>query len=157
VTSTCRYSTPNVNGKPPKIAQARITGPEVINGKVHSRAFEFLKDGGCRFGILHKDALGKLEVEIARLQAGFSEDGANVFEESLGAEFAGRHIDGNSLERQARILPFARLFTGRAQHPSADGKNEATIFGDGHELGRGNKPSIRVFCALSHSIEARKG
>src|SRR5712691_19374 len=111
---------------------------------MHSYPFESLKHGGGGFGILHQDTFGELEVERAGFQAGFSEGGANLFEESLGTEFGGRHIDGNPLERQARVLPFARLFAGFAQYPSTDGENQTTIFGDGHELGRRDQSSIRV-------------
>src|ERR1700723_3138331 len=99
----------DINGKLLEIAEAGIAGAEVIHRKVNPHFLELLKHGGRGFGILHKDALGELEVEIARVQAGFFKGVDNPREKSGRAEFGGRNIDGNALERQARILPFARL------------------------------------------------
>src|SRR5207244_7817625 len=63
----------DINGKLPKIAEAGIAGAEVIHRKVNPHRFELLKYGGRGFGILHKDAFGDLEFEIARFQASFQE------------------------------------------------------------------------------------
>src|SRR6267143_2103176 len=97
------------NGKLPEIAEARVAGAEVIHGEVYSHNFEPLKYGGAGFGMLHKDAFGELELEIARFQASFPEYCANTFEKILAAELDGRNIDSNRNGRQTRVLPGASL------------------------------------------------
>src|ERR1700719_61547 len=61
----------DVNGKLPKIAEARIAGAEVIHRKVYAHRFELLKYCGRGFGVLHKDAFGEFEFETSRFQASF--------------------------------------------------------------------------------------
>src|ERR1700733_14287033 len=99
----------DINGKLLKIAETGIAGAEVIHRKVNPHSLELLQHGGRGFGILHQNALGELEVEITRIQAGFFKGVDNSREKSGGAEFGGRNVDGNSLEWQAGILPVARL------------------------------------------------
>src|ERR1700693_5797890 len=134
----------NINGKLPKIAQAGIAGAEVIHCKEYPHHFELLKYGDHGFGILHKDAFGELEFEISSFQASFREYRPDTFGKTLIAELDGRNVDGNRQWRQSRVLPGTRLTACFAQHPTADLQNEATIFGDGHELRWGDKSSIRV-------------
>src|ERR1700730_14259227 len=55
-----------INRKLLKIAEAGIASAEVIHHKVNPHPFELLKYSGRGFGILHKDAFGEFEVEIAR-------------------------------------------------------------------------------------------
>ena len=50
----------DINGEPPKIAEAGIAGAEVVHRKAYSHSFELLKYGGGGFGIVHKDAFGEL-------------------------------------------------------------------------------------------------
>jgi hypothetical protein len=102
----------DIDGKLLEISEAGIAGAEVIHRKVYAQPFEILQYGRRGFGIVHKDAFGELEVETARFQAGVSESGANPCEKIIGAEFGGRNIDGNPLERQTPILPFASLPAG---------------------------------------------
>src|SRR6266404_2211399 len=137
----------DINGKLLKIAEAGKAGAEVIHGKVNPQRFELLKYSGRRFGILHKDAFGELEVEIARFEAGFREYRPDRFDKTLVAKLDGGNINGNPLERQSRDLPDARLPACFAQQPTADLDNQATIFGDGHELGGKDESSVRLLPA----------
>src|ERR1700687_3305870 len=102
----------DINGKLLKIAEAGKAGAEVIHGKVDPHRFELLKYSGRGLRILHKDAFGEFEVQILRFQAGFREYRPDTFDKTLIAELNGRNIDGNPLERQTRVLPFARLPAG---------------------------------------------
>src|SRR6266404_2943824 len=69
---------------------------------------------------LRFDAFGELEVQIPRFQAGFREYRPNTFDKILIAELYCGNIDGNPLERQTCVLPFACLPARFAQHPTAD-------------------------------------
>src|ERR1700687_1370655 len=136
-----------INGKLPKIAEAGIAGAEVIHRKVYPHHFELLKYVGRGFGILHKDAFGELELEISSFQAGFREYRPHTFDKIPIAELDGGNVDGNRHWRQSRVLPGARLPARFAQHPTADLENQATIFGDGHELGGRKESSIGLLPA----------
>src|SRR5580658_1402016 len=134
----------DINWKPLEIAEAGIAGTEVVHRKVYSHRLERVKYGCRGFSTKHESAFGEFEVEVARFQAGFFERGANLREKSLSAEFGSRNIDRNPIERQARFLPSARLSACFTQHPTANREYQATIFCDGHELGRRQESSIRV-------------
>src|SRR5712692_1514631 len=132
----------DINGKLPKIAEAGIAGAEVIHRKVHPHDFELLKYGGRGLHIVHKHAFGELEFEIPRRQASFREYRPDTFDKTLLAELDGGNIDGNGQWRESCVLPRARLSACFAQHPTADGDNEATIFGDRHKLRGWDEASI---------------
>jgi hypothetical protein len=51
----------DINGKLLKIAEAGIAGAKVIHRKVNPHLFELLKYSGRGFGMVHKDAFGKLD------------------------------------------------------------------------------------------------
>src|SRR5712692_6338828 len=76
----------DINGKLPKIAEAGIAGAEVIHRQVYPHHFDLLKYSGRGFGLLHKDAFGKLEVEISPFQASFPEYRPDSLDKTLIAE-----------------------------------------------------------------------
>jgi hypothetical protein len=77
-----------------------------------------------------------------------------MFDKILVAKFGARNVNGDALEWEARCLPFARRSTCFTQHPAAYGENEATIFGDGNELGGWNQSAIRLLPA-DQGLDAR--
>src|ERR1700689_5452549 len=70
-----------------KITEAGIASPEVIHCKVKPHRFEVSKHSARGFGILHENAFGEFEVEIASIQAGIAQNRANPCDKCLGAEF----------------------------------------------------------------------
>src|SRR5579863_5611653 len=97
--------------------------------------------------MLHKNAFCELQVEIAGLQAGFSQGVTNTRKKGLRAKLGRGDVDGNPLERQTRVLPFACLPARLVEHPTSDGKNESTILGNGKKAGRSNGSMIRMLPA----------
>jgi hypothetical protein len=95
----------DINGKLPKIAEAGITGAEVIHRKVYPHPFELLKYGGRGFSILQEGAFGELKLEISRVQARFREYRPDSFDKTAIAELNGGNVDGNRQWRQSRVLP----------------------------------------------------
>src|ERR1700683_571002 len=110
----------NINGKLLKITKAGIAGAEVIHYKAHPHRLELSKYGSRGFRVLHQNAFGELEIEMARIQASFPQGRPDTFDKTSIAEFESRNIDGNPFERQTRVLPFACLFACFAQHPTTD-------------------------------------
>src|ERR1700730_7041512 len=94
----------HINGKLPKIAEAGITGAEVIDRKVYTHGFELLEQGVRGFGIGHKDTFGEFEFEIAGFQSSFREYRPHTLDKTTIAELDGRNIDGNPHGRQTCIL-----------------------------------------------------
>src|ERR1700686_1590958 len=101
-----------VDGKLAEIAEAGIAGAEVVHGKVYPHFFETLQHGGRGLDVVHKDAFGEFQIETAGFQASFRECCPDTFDKTLIAKLNGGNIDGNVLERQARVLPCARPLTG---------------------------------------------
>ena len=71
----------DINGKLLKIAEAGITGTEVIHRQVYSYLLERMKDGCRGFGMMHEHTFGEFEVQIARVQTGFAKDHKCVYQD----------------------------------------------------------------------------
>src|SRR5258708_3553888 len=99
----------DINGKLPKIAQAGIAGAEVIHGKMYAHHFKLLKNGGRGFGVVHKNAFGELEFEIACFQASFREYGPDTLDKPLIAELDRANLYVNPHLPNPGILPRTRL------------------------------------------------
>src|ERR1700688_958732 len=134
----------DVDGELAEIAEAGIAGAEVVHSQVYTHPFEGLKHIGGSLDVAHQDALGELKVEIAGFQAGFRENRADALDKTLIAKLDSGNIDGNALERQTRVLPFAGLSAGFIEYPSADLDNEAALYGDGNELGGKDASTVGV-------------
>src|ERR1700730_6298967 len=94
--------------------------------------------------MLHKNAFGEQNVEIAAFQARFGKYRPDTFDKIPVAKLNGGKVDGNSLERQSRVLPGTRLTARFTQGPAPNGNDETAVFGNAHELGRRYESSIRM-------------
>jgi hypothetical protein len=90
-----------VDRKALQIAQARIPGPEVIERELHAHALEGLKHGHGGLRILHQEAFGQLELQIARIEASLRQDVVHSGNEIAGAQFHRGDVDGDAHRPQA--------------------------------------------------------
>src|SRR4029077_14948102 len=63
----------DINGKLAEIAETGIAGAKVVDGQVYTPAFDCLKYVGGGRDIVHQDALGDLQIQIAGIEAGLRE------------------------------------------------------------------------------------
>src|SRR2546426_10532141 len=86
----------------------------------------FRSHGGRGLGMLHEDALGQFELEIAWLQASILQDRTNPFEKTLVPELYCGDVDRYRHRPQACIQPGSGLPACFVQHPLADRQKEAS-------------------------------
>jgi hypothetical protein len=63
-----------IDGETPQVAQARIAGPKVIDGDPDAALAQRLEDLRGRRDVLHEHALGQLQLEHGRIEAGLRQD-----------------------------------------------------------------------------------
>jgi len=78
---------------------------------------------------MHEPAFGQLEFDVPRVQAGVVEDGTDAGETILAVELDRRDIDRDLPDLETGLQPCRRLTAGFAEHPFADRRNQAAIFG----------------------------
>src|SRR2546425_7296842 len=93
--------------------------------------------------MLHEDAFGQLELEIAWLQAALLQGRAHVSEKVRVPQLDGGDIDGDG-HGPAGVDPGPRLPARFAQNPSADLQNEARVFGDRYEVCGQDESSLGI-------------
>ena len=82
------------------------------------------------------DALGHLEPQVDRVEAGAGEDLAHRLRQVAVRHLAGREVDGDVEWALvgAQVVPAERLAAGRLLHPAADRLDQAAVLGDRDEL-----------------------
>ena len=82
----------DIDRKLPQIGHARVTGPEVIDRDGHAECPQRLQHFHRRRGLSHEDALGQLELEIPRVEAGVAEHLGRMFQKVLRPQLDGGHV-----------------------------------------------------------------
>jgi hypothetical protein len=135
-----------VDGQALEVGQGGVAGPEVVDGQVDAEgpeAAEALQHGLLVGG---EDALGDLQHQLVRVQAGGVEGAGHILEQVGLLELADRQLDAQErmgLEREA-ALPVAGGLAGGVQHPAADGHDQAGVLGQGDELARHDQAPLGV-------------
>ena len=115
-----------------EIAERRITGAEIVEGKAYAERDKLVEHGNRAGALAHEDAFGDFEFEAVRRQAAVRQSGNDRRNKARTGQLFGRHID-----RDAHGFgPAFGFGTGGAQYPLADGADQPRVFGDGHKAGR---------------------
>ena len=101
---------------------------------------EFAKLADRALGAGQQCGLGHLEFQAPRVEAGILERRADVVDERHGAELNRRQVHRKTAVRR----PARRIGTGAVQHPAANRDDQASLLGDGDELGRRNAAAFGV-------------
>ena len=89
----------------------------------------------------HQDALGDLQFERSRIQAGLAQDCAEAFEEVFVAKLDRGDVDRNGSNLQAVVRPCLSLSARLMQNPSANCNDQAGVLSDGNKLRRRDQSS----------------
>ncbi len=129
-----------------EVAQRRVAGAEVVQRQPHALRVQRVhhRDGGRRVG---GDALGQLELEVLRRQAGVAQRARHDVGQADVAELHGRQVDGHHHRRHAGVDPGLQLRDGGAQHPFADRDDLAAGLGQRDELGRRDEAELGMLPA----------
>src|ERR1700722_1741483 len=133
-----------VDRQAPQIAHAGIAGAEVVDRHEHAHGAQFLEDGDRLFRVAHDHALGQLDFEETRLEAGVVQGTADDLDDVALTELRCRQIHRNPQGRQSVELPGARLAAALAHPPGADAADQTAFLGDGYELRRRDRAALRM-------------
>jgi hypothetical protein len=97
-----------------------------------------------RLRIFQQEGFGQIELQEARIHAGFGQDGAHAFDKILRTQFRSRNIDSNAQPGQPGVLPGTGLPARFAQDPAPDRQNRAARLGDRNEFARLQQSALRV-------------
>ena len=80
----------HVHREPPQVRERRVAGAEVVDRQLHAERLEPPEGGDGDVDVVHEDALGDLEADVARVGAGALEGGGDQLDEVVLEELAGR-------------------------------------------------------------------
>ena len=149
-----------VDGKPLQVVERGIPGAEIVDGKLDADLLEFLEHRDGQFDVAHGDAFGHLQLQVARREPGLRQDALDHTGQVAAVELARRNVDRHGeVGRTRQVPPCAGLGAGAAQHPFADGHDQAAFLGQGNEFGRRNRAAVRMAPAYqgfhAHDAPAR--
>ena len=105
-----------INRELSEIAQARITGAEIIHGNLYSTGSECFQDRGGRFGALHQNAFRQLQLQQVWIKAGLAEGCEHALQKIVVSELHRGDIHRHRAEWQAgsvqRYEPACTLHEG---------------------------------------------
>src|SRR5882762_8160787 len=131
-----------IDRKASEMAQARITGAEVVEGEREAQLLEVAQYACGVGGLLHQKGFSQLELQKTPLQSSIGESHAHSIEKGRRPQLHGRDVDRNDYRKEPDLLPGPGLMTGFRQHPPADWDNEPAFFGDRYEFCRGHHPQF---------------
>jgi hypothetical protein len=82
-----------VQGKLPQIGQRRVAGAEVVHAHAHADRAQLQQQRADRDRVLHRDPLGELEHEAARIEAAIGEHLGDVVHQRRAPELQARQVD----------------------------------------------------------------
>ena len=111
-----------------EVGERGVAGPEVVDGDPYADGAERRQHLDGEDGVLHGRALGDLDLEVARVEAGLLEDAADARRQAALLELQRRQVDGEAQVGLAGGVPGHRLLAGAAQRPLADRHDQARLF-----------------------------
>ena len=129
-----------VEGEAAQVAERGIARPEIVQRRADAEVAELAENGHDALVVLQQRGFRDLQLQPARRQAGGLQRRADGLHDVAALELQGRQVH----RHPDRVGPAHRLGTGAAQHPFADGHDEAHLLGQGDELRRRDRAALRV-------------
>ena len=104
---------------------------------------------------MHQLALGDLELDERRIDAGRRDDGPDALLEVMLAELPRREVHRHRHRRRAEPLPELQILAGALQHPLAHGNDEPGLLEYRNELDRRHAAALRMAPAQERLRPAR--
>ena len=134
-----------VEGEAVEVGERGVAGAEVVEDEPHAELVQRLQRGDRRRRLLDQDALGDLQPQVDRVDAGARDDLLDRRRQVAVGDLAGGEVDGD-VER-ARVgpllVPLEHLAAGALLDPAADRLDQAAVLGDRDELGRVEQAAAR--------------
>ncbi len=121
-----------VVGEAAEIAERRIAGTEIVHRDANAELLEAMQRRQRLLAVLHEEALGDLELEAVRREAGLGQDRFHHLVEVGRRNLHRRKIDRDLQWRR----PFRGAPASLGQRPGAERQDEAAVLGHRDEHGR---------------------
>ena len=146
-----------VEGQPRQIGERREAGAEVVQGQGRASLAQVAQDHRGPVRIAHDVALGHLQLEGARRQAGVAQDLDDVGNEVRAVDLAGGqvHRHGQLAGRPVGVAPDGELAGGLAHHVGAERAHQAHLFAERQEL-VGRQQATPGMTPADQGLEARQ-
>ena len=116
-----------------QVGKAAVAGAEVVQRQPHAALPDTAQQAAGGVAAGHHHALGQLEFEQARVEAGLFQHLVQPVMEISMLELHRRHIHRHR-DGMTELLPRARLLARLAQHPGADRQDQPGVLGHRDEL-----------------------
>ncbi len=130
-----------------QVGERGVAGAEIIDRKLNTECTQALQDVDNVLGMLHRHALGNLELEKLSGQLGVGQSDTNGLEQIEIVELTGGEINGDANRSQTARLPGHRLLARLAQGPHAHWHNESGVLKQRDKLPRRDQSCLRVIPA----------
>ena len=123
--------------------------PKSSRTRPHAELAQRLQRGDRRRRLLDQDALGDLQPQVDRVEAGAGEDLGDRRRQVAVGDLAGGEVDGD-VERAlvgALLVPLEDLAAGALLDPAADRLDQAAVLGDRDELAGVEQAALGVLPA----------
>ena len=129
-----------------QVRERRVARAEVVEQKVHAQRLDLREEQRGGAGVLHDHALGDLQPKPVGFEPALLQREAHLLEQLCPQELPGGevHADRDGRAPRQPVREPARRLARLAQHPFADGADEACLLGRGDELGGWGAPALRV-------------
>src|SRR5438552_18838292 len=112
-----------------------MAGAEVVERDANAELLQLVQRAHARLRTLHRTALGDLQLEKSRREAGLVEDLRNTVEQVRLLELTDGEIDCERQRAISGIVPGLRLRAGDSHRPRADRDHDSNRFGERNEHG----------------------
>ena len=123
-----------VEGEVPQAGEHGVARAEVVDGHPDPEGAQFLQGQTVVVLLLHRHALGHLDLEALRVEPGLPQHVGHRLPETAVMEVAAgdvhRHPDG----RKPAVRPGLRLLAGRPHDPRVERHDQAAVLGHRDEL-----------------------
>src|SRR3954471_10106250 len=137
-----------VDGELVQVGERRVAGAEVVEVDAHSHRPELGHVARDLRVLFHQQRLGHFQPQGARREARLAQHFRHVGEQAGALELAGAEVHAHLQRGQPRpALPLLQLPASLAQHPRADGDDQARLLGERDEVHGRNHSALRMLPA----------
>src|SRR5204863_3503556 len=108
-----------------QVAQRRVARTEVVEGDRDPQRLELRENGFAARDVIHQERLGELQLEVLRVEIRVLEHFLDRGRQAFLPKLSAGKIYRNRYLLQSAAVPVVHLRACPAQHPFADGVDEA--------------------------------
>ena len=138
-----------VDGEAMEVAEARIAGPEIVDGDAQAEFLEPVENGGGNLRVADQRALGEFDLDVLRTDGAGGQRVAQIGDHAEVGEAQPREIDAEkrSLAGRQALVDLGQGVEGGGEQPPVEVGDQAAGFGDRDELARRHQAAVGMLPA----------